>query len=143
MGPSKLTEAKANVTTRWVGSTLVFVQNEQAPTDAEWDAFLTILADNQAEFPKLRLLVITSGGAPTTAQRKRLAATLGGAPLRVASVSNSMKIRFVTATIALFHSDFRTFTTSEMDQAYDHLGLNSGERRQVSSAIQDMKAKVQ
>jgi hypothetical protein len=142
MASRKTIESKTNVVTGWVGSTLLFVQNENAPTDPEWDEFLTILAENRTQLPKLRLLVVTSGGAPTTDQRKRLASTLAGTPMRVASVSNSMKIRFVTATISLFHSDFRTFSTSELEDAYDYLGLGVGERRQVAAAVKEMRARV-
>ena len=131
-----------NCLTRWVGSTLVFVENERAPSDEEWADFLKILALNRLDFPKLRLLVVTSGGAPTAAQRKQLAATLGGARLLVSSVSDNMKIRFVTATIALFHRDMKTFSTQELDQAYDHLELNGEERGVVGEAINDMRLRV-
>ena len=133
---------RRNCLTRWVGSTLVFVENERAPSDEEWGDFLKILALNRVDLAKLRLLVVTSGGAPTAEQRKQLAATLGGAPLLVSSVSDNMKIRFVTATIALFHSHMKTFSTQELDQAYDHLGLNSEERGVVGKAIADMRARV-
>lgn len=122
---------------------MVFVQNEHPPSEQEWDEFLTVLADNRAALPKLRLLVITTGGAPTTEQRKRLAATLAGTPMRVASVSDNMKIRFVTATISLFHRDMRTFGTSEMGEAYDYLGLTASERTHVEAAIHDLRPKVQ
>jgi hexokinase len=120
----------------------VFVENKQAPTEREWDEFLTILAENRSELPKLRLLVMTTGGAPDTTQRKKLAATLGGTTLRVATVSDSMKTRFVAATISLFHRDHRLFSTTELDQAYEHLGLSVSERRLVEAAIKEMKPKV-
>jgi hypothetical protein len=140
--PPEFLIPKRNCLTRWVGSTLVFVENDRPPSDDEWNNFLKILAANRADLPKLRLLVVTSGGAPTAEQRKQLAATLDGAPLLVSSVSDNMKIRFVTATIALFHSHMRTFSTKEFDQAYDHLGLNREERDLVGQAIADMRARV-
>jgi hypothetical protein len=142
MASSRPPPAGRNCITRWVGSTLLFVQNKEAPTEREWNDFLAILAENRTQLPKLRLLVLTAGGAPTTEQRKRLAATLAGTPMRVASVSDSMKIRFVTATIALFHTDFRTFSTTEFDQAYDHLGLTLSERRLVDAAMKELTARV-
>jgi hypothetical protein len=121
---------------------MVFVQNEHPPSEEEWNEFLRVLAENRADLPKLRLLVLTTGGAPTTEQRKRLAATLGGAPMRVASISDSMKMRFVAATISLFHRDLRLFPSKDADQAYAHIGVTAEERRQIEAAIEEMKPKI-
>jgi hypothetical protein len=121
----------------------VFVENECPPSEKEWDEFLAILADNRQQLPKIRLLVITAGGAPDPHQRKRLAQTLNGTPMLVSTVSDSMKTRFVAATISLFHRDFRLFSTKELEQAYDHLRLSQSERRQVEAAVIEMRPKVE
>jgi hypothetical protein len=122
-----------------VDSTLVMVETEEAHSDEEWDEFLKLLADHRDELPKLRLLVMTSGGAPNAAQRKRLQATLRGTPIRVAVVSDSLKMRFIASTIALFHSDHRSFTNAELEDAYEHLSLGVGERRRVESVVREMQ----
>jgi len=68
-----------------------------------------------------------------------LQATLGGTPMRVAVVSDSIKMRFIASTIALFHRDHRSFTTSELEEAYEHLNLAAGERRKVESVVREMQ----
>jgi hypothetical protein len=133
---------KRNQVIRWVGSTLVMVENAQTPLDQEWDEFLQVLSDNRSQLPKLRLLVMTTGGGPNTQQRKRLEATLGGTPMRVAVVSENMKVRFIVSTIALFHRDLRSFSSSELAEAYAHLGLTTSEQRQVEGAVKDLKPLV-
>jgi hypothetical protein len=121
---------------------MVFVENDYPPNEEEWDEFLRVLAENRVDLPKLKLLVVTSGGAPSTEQRKRLATTLAGTPMRVASISDSMKMRFIAATISLFHRDLRLFPSSEAEQAYAHLGLTHDECRQIEVAIEEMRPKV-
>jgi hypothetical protein len=119
------------------------VENDQTPTDREWDVFLEVLANHRAELPQLRLIVMTTGGGPNTEQRKRLELTLQGTPMRVAVVSDSMKVRFIASTIMLFHRDHRFFNTSQMDEAYTHLGLTFSEQREVEAAITELTPMVQ
>jgi siroheme synthase (precorrin-2 oxidase/ferrochelatase) len=127
---------KRNLVVRLVGRTLVSVQNANDPSDEEWNDFLKFVA---ADPSGLRLLVITDGGAPNSAQRARLQATLKGALPLVAAVSDNMRIRFVAATIALFHSTHGCFTKKEVDKAYDHLKLSMQERRTIEAAIRELK----
>jgi len=136
---AKATSTARTMAIQRVESTLIMVETDEAHSDEEWDEFLKLLADNRDELPKLRLLVMTTGGAPNTAQRKRLQATLGGTPMRVAVVSDSIKMRFIASTIALFHRDHRSFTTSELEEAYEHLNLAAGERRKVESVVREMQ----
>ena len=134
---------KKNLLIRRIGSTLVMVENSETPSDAEWNEFLSLLARNRADLPKWKLLVMTTGGGPNTVQRKRLEETLGGTPMRVAVVSDNMKVRFIASTIALFHRDHRSFSGSELTEAYGHLGLSMSEQRQVELAITEMKPSIQ
>ena len=118
------------------------VQNKETPTDAEWDQLLALFVEHRAELPKLKLMVVTAGGGPSAQQRKRLQAALGGTPMRVAVVSDNMKVRFVASTIALFHADHRSFLTSELDQACDHLQLSPFERREAQTVVRELESTV-
>jgi hypothetical protein len=122
---------------RRVGRTLVMVQNDKTPTDNEWNEFLQIVDQDPHG---LRLFVMTDGGAPSADQRKRLEGALRSAQPLVAAVSDSLKVRFVAATIALFHSTHGSFTKSEKQKAYDHLRLEKSERQQIDVAIEELKA---
>jgi len=56
-----------------------------------------------------------------------------------AIVSDSIPVRFVVSLIALFHRDNRSFATSEIEQAYDHLQLTAAEPVVSQAAIREMK----
>jgi hypothetical protein len=121
---------------------MVMVQNKETPNDEEWDEFLTLLVKHRAELPKLKLLVTTDGGGPSAIQRKRLENALQGTPMRVAVISDNMKVRFVASMIALFHADHRSFLTTELEDAYNHLRMNVIERRHVHAVVRELTALV-
>jgi hypothetical protein len=123
-----------------VGATLlVLVQDDQAPSNAEWDAFLGLL---RANLPNVKILVVTKGGGPDEKQRKRLELTLGRSRFRVAVVSDSVKVRFVAAMIALFHKEHRSFTSAQTQEAYAHLEMTRSESTLADAAIRNMQAKL-
>jgi hypothetical protein len=134
---------RQNLLIRRAGPVIVVVQNRETPTDQEWDRLLALFVDHRTELPKLKLMVLTAGGGPSAPQRKRLEAALGGTPMRVAVVSDNMKVRFVASTIALFHKDHRSFLTSEMDEACDHLQLTPFERREAQSVVRQIASLLQ
>jgi len=131
---------KRNQVVRKVGTVVFLVENESAPTDSEWNEFLDIFRSHRAELPKLKVLVRTGGGSPNAGQRKQLEAALGGVRFRVAVVSDSIAVRFVASTIALFHRDHRSFSVAETNSAYDHLQLDSRERILADTAIRELLA---
>lgn len=115
------------------------VQSGSAPSDAEWNEFLRVVERDPAG---LRLFVMTDGGAPNADQRKRLQTALQGALPLVAAVSDNIKVRFVAATIALFHSTHGSFTKDEKQKAYDHLRLDKKERQDIEAALPELCAMV-
>jgi hypothetical protein len=127
--------SKRNLVMRRVGRTVVMVQNAETPTDEEWNEFLRIV---KTDASGMRLLVMTDGGSPNAAQRKRLEVTLGGALPLVAVVSDNIKIRFVAATIALFHRTHGLFSKSDKPKAFEHLRLDKTEWRPIENAIEDL-----
>ncbi|MFZ5891716.1 MAG: hypothetical protein ACOY0T_11735 [Myxococcota bacterium] len=135
--PSAPPPAKHNMVLRLVGKTLVVVQNNKPPTDAEWNEFLKFVMKDPAG---LRLFVMTDGGAPSSDQRKRLQTALNGALPLVAVISDNMKVRFVAATIALFHRTHGLFSKSETQKAFTHLKLEGHERREVELVVKELAA---
>ena len=118
---------------------LVLVQDAEPPSDSEWNAFLELLPSTM---PRVKILVVTKGGGPNVEQRKRLEATLGGARFPVAVVSDSVKVRFVAATIALFHKEHRSFTVAELTGAFRHLHLTHAECDLATSAISELTQRL-
>lgn len=125
-----------------VGSLLLLRENQHTPTDADWDAFLEILILNRPNFPQLRILVATDGGGPSPTQIKRLAKALGGRSVRVAVVTDSTRVRFIASTIALLNSKIKSFSSSEIRKAYDHLGLTTAEQRQSQQTLTQLEALI-
>lgn len=133
---------KHTMVTRMIGSMIVLRENEETPLDEEWDGFLKILADNKTNFAKLKVLVVTDGGGPNAQQRKRLEATLGGKPIRVAVVTDSAKSRFIASIISFINKDHRGFAMKEIAQAYDHLQMDKQERVLAEQALKELTPQV-
>jgi hypothetical protein len=123
-----------------VGAMLLVLQNEQPPTNPEWGKFLSALSESRPEFEHLKVLIVTDGGGPNAEQRKHLAETLGGRSVRVAVVSDSIKVRFVASMIALFHKEHRSFLKSEFRRACNHLGMTPREIEMAQDALEEMTA---
>lgn len=121
---------------------LIVLQNELPPTNAEWKHFLNALLESRPEYDHLKILIITDGGGPNAVQRKQLEQTLGGRFVRVAVVSDSIKVRFVASMIALFHKDHRSFMKSEFLRACKHLGMTTREVQTTRQAIEIMTAQM-
>jgi hypothetical protein len=121
---------------------LLVLQNELAPSNVEWRKFLNALLEARSEFEHLKILIVTDGGGPNAVQRKQLEETLGGRSVRVAVVSDSIKVRFVASMIALFHKEHRSFLKSEFLRACRHLGMTTGEVEMSRQAIEAMTAQM-
>jgi hypothetical protein len=67
---------------------------------------------------------------------------LGGLPVRVAVVTDSMKVRFIVSSIALLNREIATFSNKEIAQAYEHLSLDRREQLLVEAAIVEMSPLV-
>ncbi len=131
---------KRNQLVRKIGSLVLLVENRETPSDAEWNEFLDVFRNHPGELPNLKVLVMTPGGSPNKTQRKQLEVALQGVRFRVAVVSDSITVRFVASSIALFHRDHRSFSVAEIDQAYDHLQLTAPERALAQTTIRELLA---
>ncbi len=128
---------------RVVGTLLVLCQDNESPSDDEWNDVLQKLATIRATGEGGKVLVITQGGGPNVQQRKRLEQTLGGLSVPVAVVSDSLKLRFISAAVTLFNSSHRAFSRSELQDAYKHLHLASHEIRRAEVAVKELLAALQ
>ena len=121
-----------------VGRLLVLYQSDEPPRDSEWDACLAQVRSFTGDLNDLRVLVLTRGGGPTPHQRKRLAKTIGRAMIRVAVVTDSVRVRFISSSVALFMARLRSFGWEDVRQAYFHLDLDARERRLADGIVADL-----
>ncbi|MES1173217.1 MAG: hypothetical protein ABUL62_02725 [Myxococcales bacterium] len=136
-------KSKPRQVTRKVGSLVILREGKQDPLDREWDETLAILAEHRLEIDHIKVLVVSDGGGPTQIQRKRLERTLEGKPIRVAVVSDSMKVRFICSSVALFTSNLSSFRVSELRDAYKWLDLTAQERQLADQNIAAMRDLVE
>ena len=137
---------KRSMVSSIVANVLLLCENNESPTDWEWDECLGLLqelkAKNDQAGEQVKVLVSTLGGGPNAAQRKRLEGVLGGRSTPTAVISDSLKLRFISAAVALFNADHRAFTTVERLEAYKHLRLSGTQTRALEAAISQMSKLV-
>jgi hypothetical protein len=121
-------------------SVVILRQGTESPNEAEWDECLEILRGKELE--RVKVLVVTDGGAPTPGQQRRLSLTLRGHPVPVAVVSESAAVRFVVSSVALITRRIRSFRTEDLDQAYAHLDLTRSERDFVTKTLPALKSQI-
>lgn len=126
-----------------VGRVIIVINNKVAPSDEEWAVFLETTSDEMKKRgDDLCVLVFTDGGAPSTAQRKRLNELLNGRSVPVAVMSNSMIPRFVVASISLFNKLIRSYAPEEMPQVCQDRGLRQEEIDKVVAALEVAQTKL-
>lgn len=111
----------------------VMIHGTTAPHDADWDDCMAALARfSEAATP--RALVFTDGGAPKGPQRAALNRLVGKSP-PTAVVSDALVTRFVVSSFALMNSSIASFTTSEIELAWQHLGVEGPSRVAALSSL--------
>ncbi|MBX3273901.1 MAG: hypothetical protein KF729_26790 [Sandaracinaceae bacterium] len=104
----------------------VMIHDKSAPSDSDWDACIGELASYRARAPRPCALILTDGGAPTGAQRRRLDALVSDSP-PTAVVSDAVVVRFVVASLALMNASIATFSSREIVKAWRHLGVGAAD----------------
>lgn len=111
----------------------VMIHGTSAPKDADWDDCMTALA-SYAEVATPRALVFTDGGAPKGPQRAALNRLVGKSP-PTAVVSDALVTRFVVSSFALMNSSIASFSSSEIELAWQHLGVEGHSRVAALSSL--------
>ena len=125
---------KRNAVTRRVGSLVILLEGKDTPTDAEWRECIQLVS--AGDLNSTRVLVITEGGGPSVSQRQMLENVLSGTKVCSAVVSDSVLVRFIVATVALFSNSISSFSLREIRKAYDYLGLS---HEQIALAEKNLK----
>jgi hypothetical protein len=110
-----------NLAFKVVGNVLVSVYTDKPPSDDEAAAILAEM--KKLDLNQTRAFIVTSGGAPTTAQRKRVYDMLGPVELTAAVLSDSRLVRSVATAMAWFNKNLKIFSPHELDDALAFLGV--------------------
>jgi len=135
-------EGKRKAVTRRLGQLVILLQGTASPTDAEWTECLHLVG-KVGDINTTRVLVVTAGGGPTLAQRRALEKVLHGTRVSSAVVSDSVKVRFIVASVALFSTRISTFQLRELHRAYEFLGLTHTEVVDAERTLAEMRAMLE
>jgi hypothetical protein len=113
---------------------LVVVHPEGPPSDAEWEAYLSIATEIERATGSLRTLVLTRGGVPSAAQRAAYTRTVKRA--KAAVVSSSIAARATTRYMAIWNRAIRPFDARELDDALRYLDLEDVGLRPLIAACE-------
>jgi hypothetical protein len=130
-----------NLITRRIQNLVILRQNAHDPTDKEWDQCMHLLTSGDGP-SNARVLVVTDGGGPNSEQRGRLKLTLDGNNIKVAVVTDHVRTRFIVSSVAFITSKIKSFRRSEMDQAYEYLGLDPTQRRYAERQLFELTEAV-
>ena len=129
---------KRKAVCRRIGPLVILLQGKDAPTDTEWHEVIRLVSTTD-DINNTQVLVVTDGGGPSLAQRQSLENVLRGTKVCSAVVSDSVKVRFIVATVALFSSKISSFTSREIHKAYEYLGLSGSQIALAEKALAEMK----
>jgi hypothetical protein len=125
------------------GELYVALHGEQPPDDASWQQWVeTLRAASEkvrGDLGQLSNLVITDGGAPTTAQRVRVTELIadGHTEPRVAVVTDSTVVRLAVRAFALFNPQTRAFAPNAFIDALGHCGIDRAEASRILGVIEE------
>lgn len=138
---AKQSSGKPSVLIRRASTTLaVAVYGDDSPTNEEWEVYLDVM---RSLAPGYRMIIFSSGGGPTTMQRRDLEkVTEGQDTARVAVVTVSRLARGIVTAIRWFNREIKAFEPSERDAALTFLGLSTAEGDDVLRLARDMAAEL-
>jgi hypothetical protein len=119
-----------------VGRVAVAFHDEQNPTDAEWNAWISLYtALHAAHGDETRALVRTLGGAPNAAQRASLGNALGRKGQPSAVLTSSTLTRGVVTAISWLGIPVRAFKPDSWVEIREYLELDAIESRDAQAAL--------
>jgi hypothetical protein len=129
-----------NMASAMVGDLGIAVHGTEAPTDAEWHAMLETM--RRADLKRFRGLIFTDGGAPNTAQRRRLTALVDAHPIHAAVVTASPVARGVVTALRWYIPGMKTFAPDRLPEALAYLRVSPAELKAVKATVARLRAEL-
>lgn len=126
---------------RQVGDTHIVcaLHSKRSPSDAEWDEYLGHVRDarelTRGGISAVNAVVVTDGGAPDAAQRKRLADVVRGWEPLAAVISESLLVRGVVTALAWLGMSVRFFPVNEVSAALSWAAVPESEHEALLAEI--------
>lgn len=128
------------MSTRFINGLFILVHSSVPPTDEEWAEFFN---NFQRQDPrKVRTLVFTEGGGPSTHQRAEVDRVVKGRPSLVAVVSDNVWVRLISKAMSWNNPYLRVFSPASVEDAYRHLQMTPTEKEVVQRETTLMRQKL-
>lgn len=116
-------------------SLAITVHTAMSPTNHEWDAYL---ADIRGLGPlrDRKVVVVSFGGGPNGAQRRRLIDQLSGQSTRTVIFTDNAVMRGIGIAVSWFNRSLRVFGMEDRNKGYSYLGLSDDEVQKADATIQ-------
>jgi hypothetical protein len=121
-----------------MGRLVVTVHTGQTPSDEDWGQYMAQV-DAYLPLEDQRILVVSAGGSPNSAQRKMMTDALAGARVPVSIVTDSLVMRGAGVAVSWFNPSLKVFGPDALTPALGHLNLTAWEREEVLRAIDDLE----
>ncbi len=114
------------------------------PADTEWNRYIDFLARSDDPHESPRVLVVTEGGGPTPAQRRRLNDALSNriAAARIAVVTMSPIARGIVTALSWFNPVYNAFEPKHLDGALAHVGLFGDAADDAKALVERLKGEL-
>ena len=113
-----------------------------APTNLEWQRYVTAVVVTSGARNDARVVVLSRGGSPDGSQRQTLAAAIRGRPKPVALLTDKVLVRAGISAMSLFNPTMKAFAPTAIKEAGDFLGLTVAERERAAQLLVELEIEV-
>jgi hypothetical protein len=120
-----------------VGDILILVHGAEAPSDAEWQSYVSAAHLGLHNDPPLTgFLVTTPGGAPSSGQRKVMLDTASAKPIPTCVCTDSRLVRgVVTAVSRVYPARMHALRLQDVERALKLLGVPEALQAEAVKAV--------
>jgi hypothetical protein len=127
-----------NLAIKVIDRLFLVVYGTASPSETEWANYLAMVERQGIE--GISQLVVTDGGEPTPAQRRRLADVIAGHVVPVAIVSPSAFVRHTVTALSWFNRNTKTFPPSELREAIAYLEIPATRADLIEKELRKLQA---
>jgi hypothetical protein len=131
---------KRNLAIQVIDRLFIVAYGATSPTDEEWSDYLGLVQRHGID--RTQHIIFTEGGAPTSAQRRRVAALLDGRAVPVAVLSASARVRAMVTALSWLNPRIKAFPPSALPEALDFLDVPASRADLIAGALHKLRADV-
>jgi hypothetical protein len=123
-----------------IGGILIGVHSEQAPSRADWGAWVAFTEANAKS--TRAILVLTEGAGPNGTQRAKMAKVKEVLPFPTAIVTHSAIARGIATAFAWIGKNVRAFSPDQLGDALLYLTVPAASQPELLSEVASMRVRI-